>query len=102
MSDEALRMTRAEQNHTAWTLMAPHFDAIRADYVAGLAAQAVKPMSDTVRQAIEKLAVAIKVLDEVKAQVSASIADGGLAQHDASRAAEMAKLSTEQGRWVKW
>lgn len=70
--------------------------------MAGLQALAVKPMSDNVRAGIEKLAVAVKVLDEVKSQVAGTITDGKVATHEAERTSRIAKLTTEQRRWTAW
>lgn len=102
MTDETDRMVRAERVANAMTVIAPYFDACRDSYLDGIAALAIKPMCDNVRAGIEKLAIGVKVLDEVRAQVASSIADGTVAEADTRRASNLASLSTEKRRWAQF
>lgn len=103
MSDEALRMARAEQADTALKqFLGPAFDVCRADYLEKLAEIAAKPLTNDMRAAMEKLAVGVKVIDTVRAQIAGLVADGTFAQADAHRASELANLTTEKRRWAQF
>lgn len=101
MSDEALRMARAEQAKAALgTYLAPAFDVCRADYLAKLAEIAAKPLTNDMRAGMEKLAIGIKVIDQVRGQIEALVMDGRVAEDDASRARNLAGMTTEARRWA--
>ena len=78
----------------------PALDALRADYLAEMAQIAAKPLNNDLRAAIEKLALAIKVANEVQSQIEAIASDGKIALHDQRRADAVAGLSAERRRWI--
>lgn len=95
------RMARAEQAKQALgQFLSPAFDVCRQAYIDALADIASKPMYDKNRAAMEKLAVGIKVIDEVRRQIENVVADGSLARADNDRAKMLANLSTEKRRWA--
>lgn len=101
--DPVTRMARAENAEMAlrqW--LAPAFDVCRSDYMAKLADIAAKPMTDANRAGMEKLALGVKVIDEVRAQIEAVIADGKVAAHTAQGASRLANMTTEQRRWLDY
>jgi glycyl-tRNA synthetase alpha subunit len=101
MSEESLRMARANQAEQALTqFLAPAFDVVRTDYMEKLASIAAKPLTNDMRAGMEKLALAVKVVDEVRAQVTALVADGQVAQSDLRRASNIAELPSEKRRWA--
>lgn len=104
MEHEALdRMGRAENAEMAlvqW--LGPAFDVCRSDYLAKLAEIAAKPMTDANRAGMEKLALGVKVVDEVRSQIEAVIADGKLAAKTAEGASRLAGMTTEQRRWLDY
>jgi hypothetical protein len=103
MSDEAARMARAEQASAALTaFLSPAFDVARADYMAKLTELLTRPMCGDNLKACEKLALAVKVANEVEAQIEALVADGQMARADASRAADIARLPAEQRRYAQY
>lgn len=100
MSDEAMRMARAEQADAAMkAFLGPAFDVCRTDYLEKLAEIAAKPMTADYRVGMEKLALGVKVIDMVRAQIEAVVADGRLATADAHRASDLANMTTEKRRW---
>lgn len=103
MTDDATRMARAEQAKAALSgFLDPAFDVCRADYMEKLAEVAAKPLNNDARAAMEKLALAVKVLDQVRGQIFAVVADGTASQADARRADKIADLSVEQRRWARF
>jgi hypothetical protein len=101
--DPLNRMGRAESAALAmrqW--LAPAFDVCRADYLEKLADVAAKPMSDANRAGMEKLSLGVKVIDEVRSQIEAVIADGKVAAHSAEGASRLANMTTEQRRWLDY
>jgi hypothetical protein len=103
MSDEALRMARAEQADVALKqFLAPAFDVVRADYLEKLGEIAAKPLTADMRAGMEKLALAVKVVDEVRAQILSLVLDGSLARDGATRASQIAALPVEKRRWAGW
>jgi hypothetical protein len=103
VSDEALRMARAEQaNQALKQFLGPAFDVARAEYLEKLAIVASKPLTADLRAGMEKLALAVKVIDVVRSQIESLVADGGVARDTAARAAELDALSPEKKSWTKW
>jgi|SRR6478752_1817437 len=103
MTDEALRMARAEQaNQALQQFLVPAFDVARAEYLEKLAAIAAKPLTADLRAGMEKLALGVKVIDEVRAQIESLVGDGKFAQADANRARRIAELPTEKRRWANF
>lgn len=101
MSDEAIRMARAEQAKQAMErFLAPAFDLVRAEYIEKLADIASRPLTNDLRAAMEKLAVGVKVIDQVRAQITPLVIDGEIARIDNKRATELAEMSTEKRRWA--
>lgn len=101
MSDEAERMARAAQADAAMKqFLAPAFEVVRAEYLEKLAEIAAKPLTNDMRAGMEKLALAVKVVDVVRGQITSLILDGNLAQSDAKRISELDKLSPEKRRWA--
>lgn len=101
MSDESLRMARAEQADAAMKqFLSPAFDVVRAEYLEKLAAIAAKPLTADMRAGMEKLALAVKVVDEVRAQLTGLVMDGRIAQADTARAAQIAALPVEKRCWL--
>lgn len=101
MSEEAIRMARAEQADTAIKqFLAPAFDVVRAEYLEKLADIAARPLTNDMRAGMEKLALAVKVVDVVRAQLTGLVLDGALARDTAQRLAELDKLSPEKRRWA--
>jgi hypothetical protein len=103
MSDEALRMARAEQAEAAMKqFLGPAFDLVRWDYLQALADAASAPLDATARAKMEKLALGIKVIDRVRKQIEGAVIDGALATADAKRANQLASLSAEKRWWASW
>lgn len=101
--DPASRMARAENAELAmrqW--LGPAFDVCRSDYLAKLAEIASRPMTNDNRAGMEKLAMGIKVVDEVRSQIEAVIADGKVAAHSQQGASKLANMTTEQRRWLDY
>ena len=70
VSDEAIRMARAEQaNASLKQFLGPAFDVCRADYLEKLGEIAARPLTNDMRAAMEKLALGVKVIDEVRRQI---------------------------------
>lgn len=103
MSDEALRMARAEQADAAIKqFLGPAFDVCRADYLEKLGEIAARPLTDANRAGMEKLALGVKVIDMVRSQIVAVIADGGLARSNKRGADRLANLSAEARWYAQW
>lgn len=101
MSDEALRMARAEQANAALTqFLAPAFDVCRAEYLEKLAEIASRPLTNDMRAGMEKLALAVKVIDAVRGQITGLVLDGNLARDTAQRTAQLDALTPEKKRWA--
>ena len=84
-------MSDAERAKASWNeFVGPCFQVVRAGYAVGLAEYAARCPEDTKR--ITKLAQAIKVLDDVESQMMAIIAQGVVAENDAKRAQQIAKI----------
>lgn len=104
MSDEANRMACAERADQAMQeFISPALATIREDYTAKLTDVAAKhPMRGEPLAMVEKLATALKIVDQIEVQMRALIADGDAAKVDASRADQMARLNTEQRRYASY
>lgn len=103
MTDTTARLVEAERVAEAFALyMDPALDVCRVDYVEKLAEIAAKPMTDANRAALEKLAVAVKVVDQVRGQIRSLMLEGAVAKRDAERAAQVAAMTTEQRKWYNW
>lgn len=103
MSDEALRLARAEQaNQALIQFLGPAFDVCRADYLEKLADIAAKPLTNDMRAAMEKLALGLKVIDVVRSQILSLVVDGNVAQSEARRASDLANMTTEKRRWAQF
>jgi len=101
MSDESLRLARAEQADAAMKqFLSPAFDVVRAEYLEKLGEIAAKPLTADMRAGMEKLALAVKVVDVVRAQLTSLIMDGKIAHADLRRADKIASLPTEKRRWI--
>lgn len=101
MSDEAIRMARAEQASTALKeFLGPAFDVCRADYLEKLGEVAARPLTNDIRAGMEKLALGVKVLDEVRRQIEGLVRDGDIARECARRASDLAELPAEKKRWL--
>lgn len=101
MADEALRIARAEQAKVALSeFLAPAFSLVRTDYMEKLADIAAKPLTDGNRAGMEKLALAIKVVDQVRLQVEQVVNDGTVAGADKQRADKIADMPFEKRRWA--
>lgn len=101
--DNVTRMARAENAAMAMAQwLAPAFDVCRNDYLAKLAEVASKPLTADHRAAMEKLALGIKVVDMVRSQIEAVVADGRLAKQNAELASNLANMNTEQRRWLDY
>lgn len=103
MTEETLRMARADQAEAALAqYLRPAFNVAHADYLQKLAEIAAKPLTNDIRAAMEKLALGLKVLKEVRGQVEALVIDGEVARADVKRADHLAGLTTEQKWWASW
>lgn len=80
----------------------PAFDELRGDYLEALAEAAAKALDDNLRANIEKMALAIKVLDAVRATVQSSIDDGKIAQQGIGAAEKIRRLSPEAKRFARY
>lgn len=102
MTDEADRVTTGEQARAAWDqFVGPACALLRAEYATKLSKIAgERAMTGEALKQVEKLAMAIKVVDQVEAQIAAVIGDGRTAQADMERAGNMARLSTEERRYA--
>jgi hypothetical protein len=103
MSDEAARIARAEQAQAALNaFLGPAFDICRADYLEKLGEIASRPMTDANRAGMEKLALGVKVIDMVRGQITAVVADGGMARSSKRQADQLANLSAEAKWYAQW
>lgn len=101
--DTSARMVEAEQAEQAIRrFLKPALDTLKAEYLIKLADVAAKPMTANLRAGMEKLAIAIKVVDQVSGQLNALILDGNIARQDAERASRIADMTTEQARWASY
>jgi len=101
--NEAERIVHGEAAEQALSrFLRPAFDQCRASYLKSLAEVAAKPLGKRERAAIEKLAVALKVIDVVESQITAIVGDGKSALSDRRAADQITQLPTEQQRWVLW
>lgn len=97
MSSAAERMADAAQAKAAmdrW--LGPAMHVLRADYMSKLIDVASKPLTADGRAAMEKLAVAIKVLDGVQAQINAVVVDGDIARHAHQYSEQIARIPAER------
>lgn len=103
MTEETLRMARADQAEAALAqYLRPAFNVAHADYLQKLAEIAARPLNADMRAAMEKLALGLKVLAEVRGQIEALVIDGDVARADVKRADKLAGLTTEQKWWASW
>lgn len=80
--------------------LGPAFDVVRADYMEKLASIAAQPLPVHGVAQIEKLAIAVKVVDAVRAQIEAVAQDGKVARHDKTRADKLAETPAyARKRW---
>ena len=101
MADEALRIARSEQAKAAMEqFLRPALMVVSADYLTKLADIAAKPLDDKARAGMEKLALALKVVEQVTVQIEALIHDGSAARADKQRADKIASLPAEKRRWM--
>ncbi len=97
------RVGRSERAAAAIAeFITPAFDELRADYIEALATAAAKALDDNLRSNIEKMALAIKVLDAVRSSVEAIVADGKVAQHQISASEQINRLRPEQQRFARY
>ncbi len=97
MSDIPNRIADAEAARSAmdrW--LGPAFDIVRADYLKKLVEVASKPMTADARAGMEKMAIAIKVVDAVQAQIMAVVNDGGVARNEHQYAEQIARIPVEK------
>lgn len=74
--------------------LAPAFDRVVADYIVGL--QKLAANEPWAADRITKLAQAVKVANEVRAQIESIVRNGDAAAAEADRARQIGKLSTER------
>ncbi len=97
------RVGRSERAAAAMAeFVGPAFDELRSDYLEALADAASKTLDDNLRSNIEKMALAIKVLDTVRASLTAIVADGQVAQHGISASEQLRRLRPEQQRFARY
>jgi hypothetical protein len=104
MSDDTARMVRAEQaDRVMVEYISPALTVIRDEYMAKLREIAAKhPMRGEPLAMVEKLSTALKITDQIEVQMRSLIADGDVAKAEASRADDMARLTTEQRRYANY
>jgi hypothetical protein len=103
MNDNALRMAEAEAADEAMKrFLRPAFTVVRDEYINRLRAAALKDLSLGAFTNMTNLSVALKVMDEVQAQLEALIADGKVAADDAGRASRIAAMSPEAVKWARY
>jgi hypothetical protein len=94
-------MARAEQARAALDqFIGPALEVIRGDYMEKLADIAAKPLNADMRAGMEKLALAVKVVDQVRIQIETLVRDGAVARQDKQRADKIAALPAEKRRWL--
>lgn len=96
------RVIFASEAEQVMAIVGPKFDELRADYLNALAGYAATGLSDQLRANIEKMALAIKVLDTVRASVEAIVDDGKLAKAAMVGADAIERLSPEKRRFAKY
>ncbi len=96
------RMNRAQRANEAMVeFIGPALEVMRTDYMDKLRDVAAKhPMRGEPLAMVEKLSTALKIVDQIEVQMRALIADGTVAQADADRASNIARLNTEQRRYA--
>jgi hypothetical protein len=95
MTDTAVRMTEARAAQDALDqFLSPAFEVVRRDYAEKLMSIAAKPLTNDGRAAIEKLALAVKVVDEVKRQIEGIVNDGKVAEGEREHASRISKIPT--------
>ncbi len=93
----AERMADAEAARAAWERwVGPVITEMREDCLTKLATIAAKPMTADNRAGMEKIALAIKVYEEVKKQIDVVVADGGVARAGQKRAEQIAAIPVER------
>ncbi|GEM70952.1 hypothetical protein SAQ01S_07180 [Sphingomonas aquatilis NBRC 16722] len=104
MSDETARLARAERADAAMQeFVGPALATIRSEYAEKLMEIVAKhPMRGEPLAMVEKLGTALKIVDQIEIQMRALIADGDAAKFEAARADQMARLNTEQRRYVNY
>lgn len=103
MTDALARIADAEAAKAAWErFVAPALATIRADYMAKLTEEAIKPMEGRPLQAVQNLSIGLRITSEIEGQIKALILDGQAAQADADRARTLANMSPEQRRYASY
>ena len=91
------RIATSEQARAAMdTFVGPAFGIIRGAYIEKLATLAAQPLNNDARAGIEKLALAVKVLDEVQAQVDQVAQDGKVARDQKAYTDRIQQLPAER------
>jgi hypothetical protein len=80
--------------------LTPAFDTVRDDYMRKLAKIAAEPLDDKLRAAMEKLALAIKVVDQTEIQIRALVAGGEVVETGEQRSRKIADMPAERRRWL--
>lgn len=103
MTDNLSRIAEADAAKAAWDrFIAPALATIRADYMAKLTQEAVKPMEGRALQAVQTLSLGLRVTEQIDAQMKSLIVDGQAAQADLDRAGELARMSPEARRFATY
>lgn len=103
MTEPLSRIAEADAAKAAWErFVAPALATIRADYMAKLTGEAVKPMEGRALQVVQNLSIGLRVADQVEAQLKSLIADGQAARADLERAGNVSRLSPEQRRYASY
>lgn len=103
MSEPLTRIAESDAAKAAWDrFIGPAFATLRADYMGKLTTEATKPMEGRALQAVQNLSIALRITNEVEAQMKALIADGQAAQADMERSNNIARMSPEQRRYATY
>ncbi|ANC85455.1 hypothetical protein [Sphingomonas sp. NIC1] len=103
MSEALTRIAEAEAAKLAWDrFVAPALATLRADYMAKLTDEAVKPMEGRALTAVQNLSIALRVTREVENQIHSIMMDGKAAQAELTRAGDIARLEPEARRYARY
>lgn len=104
MTDAVLRSAQGERAKQALSeFIAPAFTVIRDEYRTKLQEiAATRAMTGEPLMMVQKLATALKIADQVEAQIIALISDGEAANAELDRAGNIARLPAAQRRYAEY
>jgi hypothetical protein len=103
MTEPLARIAEADAAKAAWErFVGPALATVRADYMAKLTDEAIKPMEGRALQAVQNLSIGLRIADLIEGQIRSLMLDGAAAQKELDRASDLARLSPEQRRYAQY